>query len=324
MGNCESIEEESQEDEKPLTLSDVISMLDGVVKGTEGDDLAEIAKEVGSLPGLGNALEDYYRCKEKERLAKIKACEDRREEERREEVRKREAEEQKMKDEMERVRLAMEKADAEEKERLAAEKEKMRQEAEALANRPPPIFVSQMYKRPGDKWTRNFISWQKRTVVLDMGILYYYESSVFDESGNYTAPYGQNIKGYFSLRRTMLLSDLDDQDPKDLVIRKDFVGGAGEAKDKTDTVAASSTDRSSVVGSNQDYDVVLQVPFVERKLEALGDFQAHIDYANKHNIATPPAASDKRTEALMTRGGQGRFLDQRDSAKAIEIKKEAE
>ena len=39
---------------------------------------------------------------------------------------------------------------------------------------------------------------------------------------------------------------------------------------------------------------------------------------------TPPAASDKRTEALMTRGRQGRFLDQRDSAKAIEIKKEAE
>ena len=330
MGACQSTEAANDSREKPLTQDELLRMLESFVGGLKDDDpegsaddssrntdakVAKFAKEVASIHGLGNSLADYFRCKEEAALARIRACEERRRQEVADIKRKQEEERAQIREERERNKRAMEKVDAEEKAILAEKEEKMRQEAEALAARPPPLVVTMIYKKPGDKWMQKLVSWQKRTVVVDKGIFYYYGDSVLDDDGGFIAPYGKNIKGYFSMRGAKIYTDYDNQDPKDIIIRKKYTD---EPESKREAEEIGNTGEMTIGSAPSD--IALQVCFVEKKLDVIADFQAHVDYATRMNIGTPMAENDERTKPLLKKvGSGGRFLDQKNSQRQIEV-----
>ena len=158
----------------------------------------------------------------------------------------------------------------------------------------------------------SLFSWQERTVVLDGGVLYFYADANLDENGVYIAPYGQNIRGYFSLRGVKLVSDRENQGPKDIVIKRDNVYNATDSERKSDSDATDQMIEIETGLASIDTEKDVEFRVVGRdEAEILSEFQAHIDYANENNVATPTAGDDVRVKPLLNARNR-RFLPESD------------
>ena len=109
------------------------------------------------------------------------------------------------------------------------------------------------------------------------------------------------------------MSDRENQGPKDIVIKRDNVYNATDSERKSDS---DGTDQmieieTGLASIDTEKDVEFRVWLVETKLEILSEFQAHIDYANENNVATPTAGDDVRVKPLLNARNR-RFLSESD------------
>ncbi len=193
-------------------------------------------------------------------------------------------------------RLALEKEveEAAAKERLAElerQKEECRRRCEELKRTPPPLAVLEVYKAPGSKLTRRFTKWQNRTLVLEAGLMYYYQRSHV-VNGKIEPPYGVNIKGYLSLRNVHLYTDFEDMDPEVIILRK-----LGD--EETDLQESKlENDSDEAVAGERDGDVVIKSHIETSKMDVVHQIEEHIKFAQNNDVRTHEAGDRERTKPL--------------------------
>ena len=109
------------------------------------------------------------------------------------------------------------------------------------------------------------------------------------------------------------MSDRENQGPNDIVIKRDYAHNATDSERKSDSdgIDQMIETETGLASIDTEMDVELRVCLIETKLEILSEFQAHIDYANKNNIATPTASDDVRAKPLLNARNR-RFISKSD------------
>lgn len=317
MGACGSTPDEVADPDMLSTLDTLLHSV--VLENKDNEDaIQKIACLVAEIPHLGAALGDYYWQKEKETRENEEKLRLEEQERRDEEEKKLREEEMKLERELEGCQRALKATEeAKEREALLENEKKVNEEMKKLANMPPPVVVSQIMKKPGSSTMNLLVGWQRRVFVIEKGIVYFYESLCLDENKRRVYPYGNNIKGYFSLRGVKLFTDLDDMKPNDIVLRKYYDEDKEIVLEKD-----SGGNKTHVKVGFGPSDITLQTIYIEKKMELVAEFRVHIKYANDNDIKTPPPGDDERTLPLVKNGGAGRFIGtKKHSRREINVEK---
>ena len=216
----------------------------------------------------------------------------------------------------ERARIeAEEKASAQrakDEEAVRKKQQEIERRKSALANRPPPTAAIEILKMPGGKMTRHFMKWQSRLLVIEKGVLYYYEKG----TKGLKEPFGENIKGFIGLRNMKVYTDLDDMDPEVILLRKNEEGG----EIKGECVCSGTSSYLLQAGEAQSNDLVIK-PFMQvMKMDYVNQLEQHIKYANRMNVLTPAPEDDERTRPLV---GKKSFFSLLPSSRFSNGKKES-
>lgn len=211
-------------------------------------------------------------------------------------------------------------------EELRREQEEAARRLEVLRRTPPPVSVLEVYKASGNRILRSLKKWQSRTIVLEAGILYYYESSNLVD-GRITYPYGKNIKGYLSMRNVLIYTDFEDMDPQEIIIRK---LSESEAHDHHHSRKSRGTEFSCIadedtVAGMREYDIVIKPHLESTKMDVVGDLEKHINFAMYNHVRTPKPENNERIAPLQNVSGlasltRGRYVvkDRSDSTSKSE------